>query len=151
MAHAFDVDRDCLRLDLFDILFGCPMRTELVPRGHEEGHRHLLDPTDVDLRLDLVAVEPVLRILLEPVGQAVHAPVLLRLDALALVARVLRVVCARFARPDLTDCLKVTIPRWPIYGVYAISRELHERLVEIIMCQRGHIWDEARRQMNSSV
>ena len=111
----------------------------------------MIDLTDVDLLLDLVAVEPVLRVLLESVSDAVHAPVLIRLDAFALVARVLCEVCAGQARPSFADCLQVTNPRWPIYGVYAISRELHERLVEIIMCQRGYIWDEARRQMNSSV
>ena len=122
---ALHVDLDSLRLEQGNVLARHTVRAHLVVCGREEGDGHLLDFAHIHQRHLGFSSQPVRRKLLEAVREAVHDPVLLAFDGLALVARLLGVEVADGAREVRADGLQVLIPVRAVDGVDAHGLELH--------------------------
>ena len=77
MTSSVDSDDCGVGLNLLNVLLGLALRASVVLGANKERHWDLLDLRDVNEWRDLFTVKPVVSVLLEPVLQAIHGPVLL--------------------------------------------------------------------------
>ena len=86
MTLSLYVDAYSFGLNLWDVLQGNVVGTTLIISGCEQGDRHDLNVAHFDHLSFKFAVEPLVVKLLESLHEAIHLPILFRLDSLALQA-----------------------------------------------------------------
>ena len=91
----------------------------MVVSTDEESHRYYFDLRHVDEIGFGIALHPLCVVLLEAVSQAIHDPVLLGLDRLALFSRIFRVILAEDAGEVLADRGQILIPVGAVDGIDA--------------------------------
>ena len=123
------------------------MRADVVFCGREESHGHLFDLCYVDKGSLLHSLEPLVSKLLKPVFEAIHCPVLLRLDGLALLACVFGVKVTESTWEIRADCLEILGPGRAVDGVYTYTLELHYGFVGVGLGKVRDIGYEARGQL----
>ena len=96
------------------------MRADIVSGSCKESHRDLIDLAHIDEFCLFFTLEPIVGKLLEPIGLAIHDPVLFRLDALTLLTCVIGVIIAEDARELSTNSLEVLIPVRAIDGIHTL-------------------------------
>lgn len=151
VTFTLDIDLSSLRLDLGDVPHGVLAWADLIVSSREESHWHFLDLGHVDEGHFSGALEPVVGELLESIRKAIHDPVLLTLDGLALLTCVLGVIVAENAGEVSTDRLQVLIPVRAIDCVDTNGLELHDSRIGKALAPVRHVRDEARGKLHNLV
>ena len=128
VVDALNINARCLRADSRNMCQSDRVGASLILSCSKHSDGHLLDVLKHDEVRLVLPSQPLLRgdELLEAPHQAVHRPVLLRLDCLAHVARLRLEVGTDFSRVVIAQRLEVAVPVGTVVGVDSVVLISHD-------------------------
>ena len=119
MIDSFNINPCSRAADSWNVLKSSGTWASVIISCSEHGDRYLLDAFKGDQVCLEITLKPVVIKFLEPIDDAIHRPVFLRLDGLTLSASFIGVDVTQRLGEVVTDGLEVSFPVWSVDGIHS--------------------------------